>query len=430
MKITAVGGYKAVGRNMTGVTVGGETVALDNGIRLDTLQMYDTEIDMLKKMNIEDLIRMDILPEMDRLKGVVAQIVSHGHLDHIGALAIHKPKVPVISTHYAASMIKKEFKDGNLYSLDYKDEFKISNNFSTELLEITHSIPQSSIVVLKTPEGNVVYASDFRFDNHSLIAAPDYESLRKLGKEGVKALIAESTQVMHEGKTMSEAIARAKLKDVFEFIGGRGLIAATTFSTHIERVQAIMDEVRKTGRTPLILGRSLSGQISLAKRFDLIDLPPNTRVFSSAKTITNALAEIKDKNRKDYFLLVTGHQGEPHSVLSRLVNGKFPFGFQKGDSVIFSARAIPTPVNIASRYVLETKLRRCGVNIFDNIHVSGHAAREDHRLLLDLLKPEHVIPCHGGMKMRGSYAELAAEEGYELNKNIHLLMNGRHVELL
>jgi len=426
MKITAVGGYKAVGRNMTGVSIGKETIAIDNGIRVDTLQMYDKEIDSLKKQKLEDLVRMDVIPGIEHLDGVIAQVISHGHLDHIGALPINKPRVPIISTHYTTEIGRKEYRGGNFYSIDYNEEFEVSDKISIELVEITHSIPYSSLVVLHTPEGDVVYASDFRFDNHSTIARPDYKRLRELGKGNVKVLIVESTRSQENGKTPSEAIVREKLKDVMEFIDS-GLIIATTFSTHIERIQSILTEVERMDRIPLILGRSLLRNIELAQRFGLLDLPFNAKLLSTSKAITNSLKEIK--NRSDYFLLATGHQGEPDSVLSRLVDGTFHFKPHRGDSVLFCAGVIPTPLNRATRYVLEMKLKSFGVNIFDEIHVSGHAAREDHRHLLKLIKPDHIVPCHGSIDMRSAYAVLAAEEGYEMNKKIHLLMNGDSIDL-
>ena len=424
MKITAVGGYKAVGRNMTGITLGEETVAIDNGIRLDTMQMYDEDPNILKKRNVDELVRMSIIPDAKILKNVVAQVISHGHLDHIGALGITEPEVPIITTPYAAEIGKKEYKKGNFYSLDYNEEFQISTDMSVELIEVTHSIPNASIVVLHTPEGDIVYASDFRFDNDSTIAKPDYKQLKKIGQGNVRALIAESTRVTQIGKTPSEAIVRNKLKDIIGFIED-GLIIATTFATHIERVQAIVDEVEKSGRIPLIMGRSLHTQTELAKRFDLLDLPSNAIVLKTPKAIKKALGNIK--KRDDYFLLVTGHQGEPQSVLSKLINNKFNFKLKKGDSVIFCANVIPTPINRASRHIVETRLKSIGVRIFEDVHVSGHASKEDHRQLIKLVKPEHIIPCHGGIEMRSGYVDLGIEEGYELNKNMHLLTNGLSV---
>lgn len=426
VKITAIGGYEAVGRNMTSVTIGKETVAIDDGIRLDTLQMYDSDTKDLKKYKEEDLLRMDVVPDTSRLKNVVAQIISHGHLDHIGALPITEPKAPIITTHYSAEIGKKEYPNGDFYSLGYGEFFEISPHLSAEFIEITHSIPYTSVVVLHTNEGDIVYASDFKLDDYSNIAKPDYKKLREIGKGNVKALIVESTRVGEIGKTPSESVAREKLKDVVNSIED-GLIVATTFSTHIERIQTILDEAEKMGRIPMILGRSLLKQIEIAEKFGLLDLPLTSRVFATSKAIKRAFKEMK--NRNDYFLLVTGHQGEPTSVLSKMIKGEYPFKFEKNDSVILCANAIPTPVNIASRYVLETKLQSFDVNIFDDVHVSGHASKEDHRRMLKMIKPDHIIPCHGGIDMRGNYAELAIEEDYELNKNLHLVTNGASVEL-
>ena len=155
MKITAVGGYEAVGRNMTGVSVGRETVAIDNGLRLDTLQMYDEETDILTEKSLEELIALAIIPDQKRLKDIKAQVVSHGHLDHIGALPINRPRVPIIATPYTTELCRKEFKDGNYFSTGYGEPYEVSKDISIEFIEVTHSIPFSSIVVVHTPEGDV-----------------------------------------------------------------------------------------------------------------------------------------------------------------------------------------------------------------------------------------------------------------------------------
>jgi len=428
MKIIAVNGYKAVGRNMTGISVGRETIALDNGIRLDTMQMYDSELRSLKSFPIKKLIEMDILTQPDRLKNVIAQVVSHAHLDHYGSIPFHKPKVPIISTHYTNELIKKDYKEGNYISLNYGERYEISKNFELEFIEISHSIPYSAIVVLYTKEGIVVYASDFKLDNFSNINKPDYKSLKKLGKEGVKALIAESVRVKEKGKTPSEIVVIDKLRDIFSIIDD-GLIIVATFSTHMERIGNIIKEAENLNRKIIIMGRSLLKNISVARSFNLFELKGNIKVVASSKAIKNSLTEIKRGKRDEYLLIVTGHQGEPDSILSRMASDKLPFRFQKGDSVIFCSDVIPSPINFASRYALETKLRMKKVKIFDSVHVSGHASREDHRYLIKLLKPEHIIPCHGDIEMRSSYAELCLEEGYELQKSVHILRNGSYVKI-
>ncbi len=424
MKITAVGGYNAVGRNMTGVSVGKETVALDDGIRLDMLQMYDKEIEALGNKTNADLIRLDVIPDASLLSNVKAQVISHGHLDHVGALPFTKPNAPIVSTAYTNEIGKREYKGGRFHSVGYGDEYRIRPGLSVEFVEVTHSIPYSSIVVLHTPEGDVVYASDFRFDDSSQIARTDYKRLKELGKGRVKALIVESLRSTVCEKTTPESVVREKLSDTVSSIDS-GLIIATTFSTHIERVQAILDVAEKAGRKTLILGRSLIKNIELARRFGLIDVPSGAKMLATPGAITSGLQEIR--KRDEYFVLATGHQGEPDSVMSRIIDGTLPFKVRKDDSVLFCADVIPSPVNRATRYVMETKLRGFGANIFTGLHVSGHAAREDHRRLLKMLNPEHIIPCHGDLELRAGYASLAAEEGYELGRHIHLLMNGASI---
>ena len=411
---------------MTGVTLGKDTVALDDGIRLDTLQMYDEVTSDISKLTKDELVRLDVIPEVERLRNLRAQIISHGHLDHIGAVSIHKLRHPILTTHYAAEMGRRDFPDGDFISLDYGEKHRVTGRFTVEFVPVTHSIPQASIVVLHTPEGKIVYASDFKFDNHSKIAKTDYNRLRELGDEKVIALIAESTRVSSEGKTASEDVVRTKLRDVVETIE-EGLIVATTFSTHIERVQTIVDELEKTGRTPLILGRSLAKQAELADRFGLLDLPHDAEILSSEKAVKTEFKKLG--RREKYFLLVTGHQGEPESALVKLADARMGFKFRKDDSVIFCADTIPSPINEANRYILESKLKAQGVRLFKNIHVSGHASKEDHRRLIRLVKPDKIIPCHGSLGMRAAYAILASEEGYELGKTVHLINNRQSITI-
>jgi ribonuclease J len=427
MKVTAVGGYKAIGRNMTGVSVGNETIALDNGIRLDTLQMYDCDINDIRRTNREELVRLDVIPEAERLRDVKTQVISHGHLDHVGALPFTKPKVPIVSTPYSIEIARREYPEGDFYAVDYGGVYNATKRIRVELIEVTHSIPETSLVLLKTPEGNVIYACDYKLDDHSNFGKTDYHKIKKTGHEGVRLLIAESTRVKEAGKTPPESIVKNKLEDILTSIEG-GLIVATTFSSHIGRMQTILDEAEKTGRKPVILGHSMSNNIQTAEKMDYIDLPPDTRVYGTPKAIDHALREIH-KNREGYFIITTGHQAEPDSVLVRMVENRFNFRFQKRDSLIFCANTIPVQMNIANRSILESKLQAKGVRIFRDVHASGHASKEDHRRLLDMLKPEHIIPCHGSLEQRSAWVSLASEEGYELNKNIHLINNGQQITI-
>ena len=425
MKITAVGGYNAVGGNMTSVEAAGEQITIDCGIRLDTLQMYDSDTQRLRQFDKEDLIKKRIIPNFNLVQNQKAILLSHGHLDHVGALSIIKPKVPIYGLPFAVDIGMNEYPQGKFQLKGYNEEFSLTNRISAEFVEVTHSIPYASIVVLHTPEGKVAYASDFRLDNYSQIASTDYKRLRELGNEGIKVLVIESLRVGKIGKTPSEKTVKDQLTNLLEFIDS-GLIMASTFSTHIERIQHFLEGAEKIGRRVMILGRSLNTQVGIAQKYGLLKLPEDTKIFANAKGINKALKNMGD--RRDYFLIVTGHQGEPDSVLTRMSNGVFDFEFQPRDSMIFGAAVIPTLTNQASRYVIETKLNFRKVKTFQ-VHAHGHACKEDHRYLINLLKPEHIIPCHGTSEMKSNYIELGIEEGYDLNRNFHLLSDGLNVKL-
>ncbi len=427
MKITAIGGYNAVGGNMTSVEVNNETIAIDCGIRLDTLQMYDSNTQRLRKYTPENLIEKRIIPDYRMLpKNLKAWVISHGHLDHTGALPIIKPRQPIYSLPYTVDLGRKEFPTGNFREKYYREEFPLTKEISGEFVEITHSIPYSSVVILHTPQGKVAYASDFRLDNYSQIAKTDYKRLRELGKEGLKALIVESVRAGKLGRTSSEKTVRANLRNILELVDDE-LIIATTFSSHTERVQSFLEEAKRLDRKVLMLGRSLHAHSQIARKFGLLYPREDTKIVASGKAINTALKEIR-KSRQEYFLIVTGHQGEPESVLSRMSNGIFSFEFHPGDTVIFGACPIPTPLTQATRYSLETKLKFFRAKLFQT-HAHGHASKEDHRYLLNLLQPEHIIPCHGDSEMRSDYVDLGMDEGYELNRDIHLLSNGLSVEI-
>ena len=429
MEIQAVGGYDGVGRNMTVVRLDGAQLAFDCGIKLDSfLLYYGRTREDFRKIPLKDLVAIGAVPDLSKVKGNIdAFLISHGHLDHMGALEKYIDNYPaqIFSTPYAAGLIRARLnksQQDKLSPVDYKQNIQVTPRLSAEFVEATHSIPQASMIRLNGSEGDVIYACDYKFDDFSRLARTDYATLKKAGKEGVKALIVESLDVASEWKNNSEAVARAKVREAISFASETsGLLVATTFSTHLERLQTIVDEAKRVGRKVIIAGSSYIPNCSLGERMGLLNLPEDCRVISS-RGIDNALAKIK--NRKEYLLLVTGHQGEPDSVLARMTDGKLRFKLMRGDSVIFSSRTIPTDVNIANKSQLIDKLCAQGVKVYEDVHVSGHASREEHRKLIKMLNPEHIIPAHGDMNMMASYVPLAEDEGYRLNKDVHLLRNG------
>lgn len=439
IEIIAIGGYEEVGKNMSAVRIGEEIIIFDMGIHLDRLHIHeDTDID---KMHSLDLIERGVIPDdtlMREVNGKVKAIVfTHGHLDHIGAVAklAHRYDAPIIATPFTMALIERvakwerKFKFNNpLQILNSGEKCQISPQITMEFVRTTHSIPQAVTPALHTSEGVVIYSNDFKFDNHQKISPPpDYQRFLELGEKGVLALIVDSTRAAErdEVKTHSEKIARIVLQDILEqpLKDDQGILI-TTFASHIERVQAICDIVGQSNRKMLLLGRSMERYCGLAEKMGILDLPKNASIYGSPKSINRALSLANEK-RSDYVLLTTGHQGEPDALLPRIANDKTSFLVQPGDNVIISAPVIPNPLNKANRNLLEMRLKSKGARIYTNAHVSGHAGREDHRDFLRMLNPAHLIPAHGNLEMLSAYAELAEEEGYRIGRNIHLLRNGQ-----
>jgi ribonuclease J len=439
VEVIAIGGYEEVGRNMSAVKVGDDVVIFDMGIHLDRVHIHeDTDI---ARMHSLDLIERGVIPDdtlMKDVDGKVRAIVfTHGHLDHIGAVAklAHRYEAPVIATPYTLGLIERTIKGEKKFNvtnplqvLNSGEKCQISPDVTLEFIHITHSIPQTAAAALHTSEGIIIYANDFKLDKHQVISPPpDYSRLKELGRNGVLALIVEATRVKDEGevKTHSEKIARINLRDIMlDPLEEKDGMIVTTFSSHIERIQAICDISEQTNRNMLLLGRSMERYCTMAENMGILNLPDTASVYGSPKAVNRALVRAEE-DRSDYLMVTTGHQGEPDALLPRIAKGKTQFNVREGDNVVISASVIPNPMNIANRDLMERRLKSNGARIFSNIHVSGHAGREDHRDFIRMLNPMHIIPSHGYLELLASYTELAEEEGYKLGNDIHILRNGQ-----
>ncbi|MDI6903581.1 MAG: RNase J family beta-CASP ribonuclease [Methanocellales archaeon] len=436
--IIAVGGYDEVGRNMTAIRCGADIVIMDMGLRLDRVQIHeDVETE---KMHSLDLIRAGAIPDdtiMNAARGTVRAIIcTHGHLDHIGAISklAHRYDAPIIGTPFTIELISQQISserkfgtENELHTLNAGETFPITEDISVEFIRVQHSIIDCVFAALHTPQGIMLYANDFKLDRTPVLGdKPDFDRLKSLGGEGVLAMITESTNVQRSGKTPSEQIAHDLMLDVLlgteETKSG---VLVTTFSSHIARIKTIVDAAEKMGRHPLLLGRSMERYSEVARRLGYIDY--SAEVCGNRKSIDKALRKVMKEGKDEYLPIVTGHQGEPDAVLSRIANDSTPYEIESGDKIIFSANVIPNPLSAANRYVIETKLRMKGARIYDNVHVSGHASREDHWELLRMINPEQVIPSHGDLSMTSAYAELAEEAGYVLGDTVHVLRNGQEL---
>ena len=441
MEIMSIGGYSEVGKNMTAIKVQDEIVIFDMGLYLPSILKSQEEGDP-QNLSKKELIKIGAIPndsELEKQSSKVKAIAfGHGHLDHIGAAPymVLNYSCPILGTSYTLGILrlllkdKKVNVDSTLKLLNTNTIHPISKNLKIEFINITHSTPQTTIVVLHTPEGKVVYTNDFKLDNHPVVGKkPNYERIKELGDGTVKALILDSLNSTSQMKTPSEKVAREMLKDVVLGVNTEGkAIVVTTFSSHIARLRSIIDFGKTLNRKTVFLGRSLDKYVSTAEDVGLIEFKKEVEIIGFRSLVKKRLSEIS-KHKDRYLVVCTGNQGEPDSVLARMAKRDLPWKFDPGDIVIFSCRTIPTVETIANREELENNLRKAGARVFKDIHVSGHASLEDHRDMIEMLKPKNIIPSHGEYEKVRGITELGKEIGYKEGINLHYMKNGSILKL-
>jgi len=321
--------------------------------------------------------------------------------------------------------------NNKLFALKSGQRYTLSQNLVLEFVRSQHSIIDTVIPVLHTPHGAIVYACDFKLDRTPIIGEPpDFARLRQIGKEGVLAVIVETTNINLPGRCPSERIARDLVRDtITSFEDDKNAMLVSTFSSHIARVKTIAECAHEIGRKPVLLGRSMEKYSVTAEQMKLVSFPETTSVFGNRRTVDRTMRRMMKAGKEKFLPIVTGHQGEPGSILTRVALGDTPYLLSKGDKVIFSAKVIPNPLNFGQRYMVEQHLHLAGARIFEDLHVSGHAYREDHYEFIQLLNPQHIIPAHGPLKTAAQYTDFAGELGYTAHTDVHLMKNGQKVKI-
>ncbi len=444
MKIHCIGGYSEVGKNMTALEIGEDVLVFDCGLFLPAVvgvaerERIPTERGMRNLGALPD----DLYLEREGLRDKVrALLISHAHLDHVGALQYnaYRYKADIVGTPFTMEVLRILSADNNsklrnkIVSINPNSFYIVkgkNRNYKVEFINMTHSTVQSTIIAVHTPEGVVLYANDYKLDNSPVLGdKPNYQRLRELARQGVKALIVDCLYAPDDRKTPSEKIARGLLEDVFFTTDNKnsGMIV-TTFSSHIARLKSITEFGKRLGREVVFLGRSLNKYVTAANNVGKCPFMRDIRLFTFRRQLEKALKRI-NANKRRYLIVCTGHQGEPGSILDRISRGQLPLKLSNEDHVIFSSKTIPTPINELNREQLEKRLKKYRVRIFDNVHVSGHGCREDLRDLIKLTNPQHVIPSHGDLKKTSAGARLAEEMGYKMDKTVHLAQNGQCINL-
>lgn len=439
LQIKAIGGYNEVGKNCTEINVDGEIIILDMGLQLDNYIEYTKDEDF-HYLDPKELIKVGAIPNIKGIEKekVKAIIPTHAHLDHVGAIPFlaNNFKAPIICTPFTSAVLRAILKDekiklkNKIKEMNVNSSLRISKKIKIEFINMTHSTPQTVMIAIHTKYGIILYANDFKFDNYPIIGKkPNYERLKELGKKGILALIVDSIYAADDKKTPSESVAREMLKDVLLGTESKGkAIIVTTFSSHLARLKSIIEFGKQLNRKIILLGRSLSKYVNAGEEIGIIDFSSQVEIVRFGKQIKKRLIELGKKKRK-YLIICTGHQGEPRAVLSKIAKGEFKFKLGYEDHIIFACKVIPSAINIKDREILENNLKKYGVRIFKDIHVSGHAAREDQRDLINMVRPKHIIPAHGNKEMETALASLAKEMHYK-TKYIHVIKDGDIVSLI
>ena len=437
MEIVAIGGYGEIGRNSTAIKIGEDVFILDLGLHVPNYVKL-TQVEEIEKLSEHKLIAENAIPNIEYIKDwrdkVKAIVIGHAHLDHIGAVPFlaSKFKAPILCTPFAALVLKSILSDlkkkfpNKIIPISPNSKVKIGST-EIEFISITHSTPQTILILLKNLATNekILYANDFKLDVNPTLGRK--ASLEKIKSFSPDALIIECLYADDYRKMPSESIAAKMLEETLYAIKTQNLIILTTFASHVARIKKIIDIAFEIERKPIIIGRSFAKYLRAAEKTGLISLRKVELIpyKEKAKKILRIVQSAKGK----FLLIVSGHQGEPGSLLGELVDGKLPLKLESGDIVIFSSTIIPAELNIQNRAALEQKLSALGVRIFKDLHVSGHCAREDLRDFILAAKPKNLFPTHGDEDKIEAFKSLAAELNYILGKNLFVLKNGDRKEI-
>ncbi len=442
VNIYTIGGFSEVGKNMVCLETGDDAFIFDEGFFLPAIVTMQEREKILTEKKLKDISAIPDDSVINHIRHKVrAQFIGHAHLDHVGAVPFMSDKynAPIYGTPFTTQVLDSLLKDNDsvirnpVKSVQPNTSFYVqgkNKKYLIEFINITHSTLQTSLVAVHTDKGIVLYANDFKLDDNPILGLkPNYKRLREIAKEGVYALIIDSLYAPSDRKTPSEKIARHLLEEVLLTTQNRNNgIIVTTFSSHIARLKSIVEFGQKLNRQVVFLGRSLSKYTHAAEQARLAPFLGKVNIAKYRRQVEKLLSKI-ERSRRNYLIVCTGHQGEPGSILERISRNQLPFKVNNEDNIVFSSSVIPAEVNKEQFSVMEQRLRKRKARIFRDVHVSGHAGREDLRDMINLLKPQHIIPAHGGPDKTQAMVELASELGYKSGKQCHLMTDGEILKI-
>ena len=417
LKIISLGGLNEIGKNLTVYEYGGDIVVVDCGMGFPDDDMYGIDVVI---PDVSYLIK-----NQNKIRGI---FITHGHEDHIGALpyVLRSISAPIYATRMSAGLIRLKLEEHRLL-----DKTKIvtceagtvvkAGRFSVEFIHVNHSIADAVAFAIQCPAGVCVHTGDFKIDATPIQGGMmDLGRLGELGRQGVLALLADSTNVERSGYTRSERSVGASFDALFR--GCEERIIVTTFASNVDRIQQIIDVAARYGRKVAVTGRSMENVMKVSTELGYMNIPDG---------VLMDLNHIKSLPKNRVCIITTGSQGETMSALTRMAfNSHRQVDLLPGDRVIISASAIPGNENAIGNVVNE--LYRKGVEVMNErdlaLHVSGHACQEELKIVHALVKPKFFIPVHGEQRMLQIHARLAREMGMDPD---HILISdiGRVMEL-
>lgn len=417
LKIISLGGLNEIGKNMTVYEYGGDIIVIDVGMGFPDDDMYGIDV------VIPDFSYL--IKNKDRIRGI---FLTHGHEDHIGSIPylLRDINVPIYATRMTAGLVKLKLEEHRLLNKTKlitceAGEVVKAGKFSVEFIHANHSIADAVCFAIKCGVGTVVHTGDFKIDPTPIQGGMmDLGRLGQLGKEGVLALLADSTNVERPGFTKSER----SVGDSFDalFRGCQQRIIVTTFASNVDRIQQIIDVAARYGRKVAVTGRSMENAMKVSTELGYMNIPDGVLVD---------LAHIKSLPKHKICIITTGSQGETMSALTRMAfNTHRQVEIQAGDRVILSASAIPGNENAIGSVINE--LYRKDAEVVNErlgaLHVSGHACQEELKIIHALTKPRFFIPLHGEQRMLQIHSQLAQDMGMDRN-HIAIADNGSVIEI-
>ncbi|MBD2017424.1 ribonuclease J [Microcoleus sp. FACHB-53] len=419
LKIIPLGGLHEIGKNTCILEINDEIILVDAGIAFPNDEMHGVNI---------------VLPDMTYLREnrhkIKGMIVTHGHEDHIGGIPYHLKQfdIPVIhGPRLAMALLQGKLEEAGvanrtvLKTVSPRDMVRVGTSFVVEFIRNTHSMADSFTIAIHTPLGVVIHTGDFKID-HTPVDGEffDFQRLAEHGEKGVLCLLSDSTNAEVPGHTPSESAVYPNLDRVFAQAPGRVLI--TTFASSVHRVNIILQLAQKHKRVVSVVGRSMLNVIAHARNLGYIKCPDN--LFEPLHAVSNLPPE-------KVVILTTGSQGEPMAAMTRIANGEHrQIKIKQGDTVVFSAN--PIPGNTIAVVNTIDKLMIQGANVIygrdKGIHVSGHGAQEDQKLMLSLTRPKFFVPVHGEHRMLVQHAKMAHAMGIP-TENTVVINNGDIVEV-